>query len=156
MKKIILVYIVLVIAVILLAVVKAGGSFNFSLPFGKTSTAEVNGNKLNLIVAKSEKDRQKGLSGRKSLNQNQGMIFIFDHKDSYGFWMKDMLFPIDIIFIDDETVVYVVKKAPSSAQVPNLIIYKPDEPVNRVLEINAGLADKFKIDKGTKIKFKDL
>ncbi|HVZ12396.1 MAG TPA: DUF192 domain-containing protein [Patescibacteria group bacterium] len=153
MKKLILVYVVLVVIVILLAVFKGGGNLLSFIPsFGKTATATVNGTKLNLLVAKSDQDRVKGLSGRKSLDKNQGMIFIFDHKDKYGFWMKDMLFPIDIIYIDTDHVVYVVRNAPAGGQLANLTVYRPDDPANYVLEVNAGIADKLKIQKGTTIK----
>lgn len=155
MKKIILVYIVLIIAVILLAITRAGNIASI-LPFGKAATAEIGGNKINLIVAKSDQDRIKGLSGRKNLAENEGMLFVFEKKDKHGFWMKGMLFPIDIIFIDDDTVVYVVESAPSSAQSPNLTIYSPPEVVNYVLETNAGIAKKFNIKKGTKITFKGI
>ena len=155
MKKLVLVYVVLIFAVILLAIFKAGGNIN--LPsFGKKATAQINGQKINLLLTKSENERQKGLSGRKNLDQNQGMLFIFDKPDRYGFWMKGMLFPIDIIYINGSKVVYVVRSAPSSVQVPNLTIYRPDAPANYVLELNAGSADKLKIQSGTKVILKGL
>ena len=157
MKKLIIVYVVLIIAVVLLAVFRTSGklpSFNF---FGSHATASVNGKTLNLFVAKSEKDRVKGLSGRQSIKDNEGMVFIFNQKNDYSFWMKGMLFPIDIIWIDDNTVVYMAENVPSGGQTPNLTIYKPDtHTANRVLEINAGLANKLGIQKGTKITFKGI
>lgn len=154
MKKLIIVYVVLIIAVILLAVVKGGGNLLSFIPsFGTNATVEVNGTKIHLLLAKSANDRTKGLSGRKSLDANQGMLFVFDKPDRYGFWMRDMLFPIDIIYIDTDHVVYIIKNAPSGGQVQNLAIYRPDEPANYVLELNAGQADKLKIQKGTKVKF---
>src|SRR4051812_34888171 len=102
MKKLIIVYVVLIVALLLLVVVKSGGNLLSFIPSlgGSNAHAQINETKFNLLVAKSETERQKGLSGRKSLSQNQGMIFIFDHPDKYGFWMKDMLFPIDIIYIN--------------------------------------------------------
>lgn len=155
MKKLILVYVVLIIAVILLAITRAGNIASI-LPFGKTASAQIGKNKINLIVAKNDKDRIKGLSGRKNLGENEGMLFVFEKKDKHGFWMKEMLFPIDIIYIDDDTVVYIVENAPSRAQAPNLTIYTPPEPANYVLETNAGIAKKFNIKKGTKITFKGI
>src|SRR4051812_21812815 len=104
MKKLILVYVVLIIAVILLAVVKAGGKLP-SFSFFQKSEASVNDKKISLILAKSEKEKVKGLSGRKSIKDNEGMLFVFDKKDKYPFWMKGMQFPIDIIYIDDNRVV---------------------------------------------------
>ncbi|HVZ67184.1 MAG TPA: DUF192 domain-containing protein [Patescibacteria group bacterium] len=158
MKKVILVYIVLIIVVVLLVVVRNGGNLLSFLPKGASNaTATVNGKTIHLFLAKSEKDREKGLSGRKSLDTNQGMLFIFDKKDKPGFWMRDMLFPLDIIYLDDNTVVYIVKNAPASTgQTDNLTIYYPDQPANYVLELNAGKTDELGISKGTKIDFKGI
>jgi len=159
MKKLIIVYIVLIVAVILLAVVRGGGNLLSFIPViggGTSATAEVGGNTLKLIVAKSEQDRMKGLSGRKSLPQDTGMLFVFEKKDRPGFWMKDMMFPIDIIYIDDTKVVYVVRNAPSSVQSPNLTVYRPESIANYVLEVNAGVADKLKIKEGTTIKLTNV
>lgn len=154
MKKLIAVYAALIVAVVLLAIVRTGG--NFSLPnlFGGGAEAQVGDKKITLILAKSDKDRQKGLSGRSSLLEDQGMLFIFEKKGKYGFWMRDMKFPLDIIYIDDNTVVYLFENVPTGGQAPNLTVYTPDTDANRVLELNAGGAKKYSIKKGTKITFK--
>ena len=156
MKKLIIVYVVLIIAVILLAVVRTGGNFPLPNPFKGNAEAQVGDKKINLILAKSDKDRMKGLSGRNSLPEDQGMLFIFEKKGKYGFWMRDMKFPLDIIYMDDNTVVYLVENASAGAQAPNLTIYTPDTEANRVLELNAGGAKKYGIKKGTKITFKGI
>ena len=156
MKKLIAVYVVLIIAVVLLAVVRTGGNFSLPNPFKGNAEAQVGDKKINLILAKSDKDRMKGLSGRNSLPEDQGMLFIFEKKGKYGFWRRDMKFPIDIIYIDDNTVVYLVENASVGAQAPNLTVYTPDTDVNRVLELNAGGAKKYGIKKGAKITFKDI
>lgn len=158
MKKLIIVYIALIIAVVLLAVFKFGGAVTLpSIPFlGGGSKVIVNNQTFKVDLAKSEKDKIKGLSGRKSHAQDKGMLFLFDSKDKYGFWMKDMQFPIDIIWLDDNKVVYIVKNAPSAGQTPNLTIYRPDKPANRVLEINAGLSDKYNITEGTTVTYKSV
>ncbi len=155
MKKLILVYVVLIVAVILLAIVKTGGKLSIPNFFGSAS-AQVNGKTINLIMAKSDKERQLGLSGRKSLDQNQGMLFVFAKKDIYPFWMKDMLFPIDIIYIDTDTVAYIVENAAVPTQGSILTVYKPTAPANYVLELNAGQAKKLNITKGTKITLKGI
>lgn len=153
MKKLIIVYIVLIVALVLLVFMKSGGNLLSFIPsFGSSATAEINGKKINLQVVKSDNDKRKGLSGKKSLAEDQGMLFVFDKPDRYGFWMKEMLFPIDIIYINSDKVVYVVKNAPAGGQVENLTVYRPDEPANYVLELNAGQSDKIKIEKGTVVK----
>jgi uncharacterized membrane protein (UPF0127 family) len=157
MKKLIAVYIILIIAVILLAVFKAG-SIGSMLHLGGAS-AEVSGTKINLTIAKSDKDKQKGLSGRKSLGKNEGMLFVFDSKGNYPFWMKGMKFPIDIIFLSDSNVVDVYNNVPLVKEnTPTGLIptYAPHEPANYTLELNAGTAEKLNIKKGSKITLKGL
>ncbi len=158
MKKLVIVYIVLIVALILLVMFKTGGNLLSFLPsFGAShGTAEINGTKINLIIVKKDSDKQKGLSGRKSLSEKDGMLFVFDRPGKYGFWMKDMLFPIDIIYIDNDKVVYVVKDAPIGGQTKPLTIYRPSEPANYVLELNAGQSDKLKIQKGTTVKLSGI
>ena len=156
MMKLIAVYVALIIAVILLAVVRTGGNFSFPNPFRGSAQVQINDKAISLIVARSDKDRMKGLSGRDNLSEDQGMLFMFEKKGQYGFWMRDMKFPLDIIYIDDNTVVYLVENAPAGAQAPNLTIYTPDTDVNRVLELNAGGAKKYGIKKGTKVTFKGI
>src|SRR5512136_601336 len=59
----------------------------------------VGGVRFEVEVAQTPGTREKGLSGRTGLVDGQGMLFVFDKPDRYMFWMKDMLFPIDIIYI---------------------------------------------------------
>lgn len=100
-------------------------------------------------LAKTPKDQQHGLSGRKSLPENQGMLFIFDHPDLYNFWMNDMKFPLDIIFIRDNKIVSIAQNAkPPTSSKETLPIYKPPDLADKVLEINAGLSKKYNIKKG--------
>lgn len=156
MKKLIAVYVALIIAVILLALVRTGGNITLPNLFKGSAEAQVGDKKISLILAKSDKDRMKGLSGRNNLPEDRGMLFLFEKKGEYGFWMRDMKFSIDIIYIDDNTVVYLIENAPAGGQAPNLTVYTPDTPVNRVLELNAGSAKKYDIKKGTKIIFRGI
>ncbi len=155
MKKLIIVYVVLIIAVALLAFMRNGTDFSKFLSFGNNATAQIGDSKINLIIADSDDERVKGLSGRNNLAKNQGMLFVFDKKDTYGFWMKNMKFPLDIIYIDDSTVVDLVVNAKPASD-SSLVIFKPEKPVNYVLELNAGDAKKYNIKKGTKITFTDI
>ncbi|HEX9664656.1 MAG TPA: DUF192 domain-containing protein, partial [Patescibacteria group bacterium] len=75
------------------------------------------------------------------------MLFIFDKKDYYSFWMKEMEFPIDIIWIDDQTVVGIEKNIQPPAA-GRLFVYRPEQKVNLVLEIGAGLSDQRNIKIG--------
>ncbi|MBT4277920.1 DUF192 domain-containing protein [Candidatus Falkowbacteria bacterium] len=95
--------------------------------------------------------RRQGLSGRDSLCQDCGLFFVFDEKDTHIFWMKDMKFPIDIIWIDDNTVVEIAKNAeiPSNGNIPS---YTPSKKANKVLEVNAGFCEKYGIKVGETVK----
>jgi len=89
-------------------------------------------------VVSTPADRARGLSGRASLAANHGMLFLFDKADYYGFWMPDMKFNLDIVFIRDGKIVDLVENlpAPLAGQAPET--YFPRAAADRVLEVNAG------------------
>lgn len=135
MKRILAIYAVLIIAVIFLAIVQFG---SVKLPFfGRAPSATIEGKKFSLILAKTDSEREKGLSGRGSLAKNTGMLFIFPEKARYKFWMKDMKFPIDIIYINDKRVVDIIEDAPVPQPDGAIPTFEPREQANYVLEVNA-------------------
>ena len=99
--------------------------------------------------------RNKGLSGRDGLNEGQGMLFVFETQDvSPAFWMKDMSFSIDIIWINDGKVVLISKEVPPpAADTPDrsLPLYTPQTAVDYVLEVSAGFSDQQDIKVGDKV-----
>jgi len=106
----------------------------------KTNEVKIGNNVFTVEVADSILSRAQGLSGRDSLKNNHGMLFIFESPASYGFWMKDMKFAIDIIWIADDTVVGFVENVPppTGMGLDGLRQYSPPRPVGKVLEVNAG------------------
>lgn len=125
---------------------------------GKKSTrVTVNDQKFNVTVAKTDKEQQVGLSNRKQIAKNQGMLFVFKDPDYYSFWMKEMEFPIDIIYINGNKVTTVIDSAkPPSSSSEQLTIFQPEDRSDKVLEINAGLAQKYNIKKGITVKIENL
>jgi uncharacterized membrane protein (UPF0127 family) len=119
----------------------------------KTPVAEINGHVFSLYLAQTSQEQSIGLAKYKSIGQNQGMIFLFDKSDYYSFWMKDMKFPIDIIFISGNKVVDVFDKVPVSPN-ENLPVYTTKTKADKVLEINAGLAKKYEIKIGNIVNIK--
>lgn len=105
----------------------------------------VGGKTLSVEVANTEPERELGLGGRNLLPKNSGMLFIFDAKGiSPGFWMKGMLFPLDIIWIGGGKIIKIDKNisAPSPGTPDsNLVVYNPGVPIDYVLEVNAGYSD---------------
>ena len=102
-----------------------------------------------VYVASSDEQKAKGLAIFTTLPENEGMIFPFSSSDYYAFWMKDMRFPIDIIYIEKNKIVDIFPNVPQpNSSLDQLPIYKPDKKANYVLEINAGLAKKYKFKNG--------
>lgn len=95
--------------------------------------------------------RQKGLSGRDSLPSNAAMLFIFDTDDHWGIWMKDMKFPIDIIWLDKDYTVVDIKENASPESYPD--VFRPRVPARYVLEVNAGVVSNNAILIGAKGSF---
>jgi uncharacterized membrane protein (UPF0127 family) len=104
--------------------------------------------KVNLAVTPDEQAR--GLSGCSSLELGQGMYFVFPTKTKAVFWMKDMVMPIDIIWISDEKVIGIERNV-SPPNDSNLTKYHAPEEVGAVLEIGAGHSDLLQITEGTGI-----
>lgn len=118
-------------------------------------TATINNHTFNILIAKTEEERQIGLSKHSSLDKDKGMLFIFDKPSYYRFWMKDMKFSIDIIFIKDGKISKIVENAPTPKD-DELNIYISQEPVDKVLEINAGISKKEKFKIGQEVDFKNI
>jgi uncharacterized membrane protein (UPF0127 family) len=96
-------------------------------------------------VADTEEKRIKGLSGKAFLPSNTSMIFEFDTPDTYGIWMKDMLFPIDIIWLDKNKMIVNLISNADPESYPH--VYYPPKDSLYVLETRAGLIK----DKGLKL-----
>jgi uncharacterized membrane protein (UPF0127 family) len=107
--------------------------------------AVINGHQFKLHLATTPMAQEKGLSIFSSLPQDEGMLFIFSTSGYYGFWMKDMKFPIDILWIEGDKLVGFESNAPALAvkNISDLPVYNPPKPIDKVLEINAGLAKKY-------------
>ena len=110
---------------------------------------------IEVEVANTKASRELGLSGRHSMHDNEGMLFVFDTPGRYGFWMKDMEFPLDIVWINENGIVVEVERniPPESYKEKKTFINQSD--ASYVLEINAGLAEKFGLYIGSKVKMTD-
>lgn len=130
---------------------------NFFGFFGNKATATIKNQTFSVDIAKTPKEKQIGLSEKKSIPANYGMYFPFEETDYYAFWMKNMKLSIDIIFIRDNKIVTIHDSVPApTADSDNLPLYQPDEPSDAVLEITAGLSKKYGFAKGDTITLKNL
>ena len=87
-------------------------------------------------IVQTEAQRERGLSGTTSLAPDQAMLFVFDRSDTWGIWMKDMQYPIDVVWLNEQKqVVYSV-----SNMQPNSYpqVFHPKQPARYVVELPAG------------------
>ncbi|MFH1186769.1 MAG: DUF192 domain-containing protein [Candidatus Levyibacteriota bacterium] len=147
----------IIIAVIVIISFIVSRVFFGNFPFEKQGTATIEKQVFNVTVAKSAKEKEIGLSGKKNLPENQGMLFTFDKEGYYGFWMKNMLFPIDIIYIKKGKIITIFENVkPPKDTKGQLLVYQPSQPADTILEINAGLVKKYKIKVGNEVKYENI
>lgn len=113
------------------------------------NSININDTSLKVEIVKTPEAQAKGLSGRASLKENEGMLFVFDGLDIYYFWMKDMNFPIDIIWFDENRKIIYIEKNATPESYPQS--FGPDENAKYVLEIVAGFTEKYNIKVGDTI-----
>ena len=120
----------------------------FNLPSTSVITSK---GSVKVFIANNDISRDQGLSDIKSLPNGEGALFVFDNPGKYGFWMKDMNFPLDLIWIDsNKNIVGVTKNAlPSSYP----FVFMPPRDVLYVIEMNAGSVASFGLTTGTFLKF---
>ena len=126
---------------------------NYITSCGKYDNKEIIIDEKTLKVDISDNNckRELGLSGRESLKNDEGMLFIFDKVGNHGFWMKDMKFPIDILWIDDDFSIVDVEKNVATSTYPQ--VFGKNYMSKYVLELPAGYSDKNNIKIENKIIF---
>jgi hypothetical protein len=106
---------------------------------------------FNVEIASTTIEQARGLSYRASLGENDGMLFLFGSGGVRTFWMKDMHFPLDMIWISGNTVAGFAQDVPAPASgtaLWNLQTYTSPDNVDKVLEVNAGVVAKYNIKIG--------
>jgi uncharacterized protein len=102
-------------------------------------------------VANTPELRSIGLGGRTQMDDKSGMLFVFDNVVTPEFWMKDMRFPIDIIFFDRNWKVVDIKNNFLPESYPE--IYSPKARVKYAVEVVSGFAKQFEIEEGSAVEF---
>ncbi|NNM23759.1 MAG: DUF192 domain-containing protein [Flavobacteriaceae bacterium] len=103
---------------------------------------------IDIEIAEGEYETQTGLMYRKSMQDDRGMLFIFDDDIRRSFYMKNTEFALDIIFINGANEIVNIQK---NAQPLNQTSLPSAAPAKYVLEINAGLSDNWGLEAGDKI-----
>lgn len=102
------------------------------------SPLSANRAKIRIEVADTPEERIKGLSGRESLDENAGLLFVYDQPGIYGIWMKDMKFPIDVVWLDENYRVVDIVYDIQPDSFPE--VFEPSKPALYIFEVNAGFA----------------
>jgi len=121
---------------------------NKSNDIGKNKEVRLGDCVFDVELAEDQEARKKGLSDRASICKECGMLFIFQEKGNFGFWMKDMLFDLDILWIRDGKVVEIIRNISYNSR----DVYQPKELIDMVLEINAQEAQGCKIEVGQELR----
>lgn len=139
---------------ILYIVIAGGALFGALFLHGPKSAPQIIAGEafIPVSVADTQFLRERGLSATSSLPQGTGKLFIFEHPGTYGFWMKDMQYPIDIVWIDAGWKVLGVAAHVLPESYPE-VVYPPSE-VRYVLELNAGEASGDNFKPGALLDFK--
>ena len=117
----------------------------------KTAEVALGGASFRVSVAYTPTLRARGLSGARGLSSDEGMLFVFDSPGRYAFWMKDMLFPIDIVWISEAGEVVGVEKNVRPDSYPRT--FSPPADILFALEIPAGAAEENGITPGLRMRF---
>lgn len=106
--------------------------------------------RMSAFIADTPRKMTVGLMFRKSMKQNECMLFVFPNDSSHPIWMRNMRFPLDIVWLDSKRrIVDIVESAKPSSGL-DFSGYKSKEPSRYVIELNAGLVSK------NRIKVKDV
>lgn len=107
---------------------------------------------IKVEIADTKEKKTKGLMFRESLGELEGMLFVYPKEDTQCFWMKNMKFPIDIIWINSDKIIVDIKKnlKPCNNFCESIV---PIAKAQYVLEVNAGFTDKHSISIGDEVTF---
>jgi uncharacterized protein len=99
-------------------------------------------------IADDPGERSRGLMFRQEMDENHGMLFVFEQSQPVGFWMKNTPLPLDLVFIGQDGTVRAIERGEPFSEAP----IAPGEPVQFVLELNAGTAAEAGIENGDLIR----
>ena len=107
-------------------------------------------NCFSVELAKTNAEREQGLMNRKELDNDKGMLFIFDKDGIYSFWMKNTLIPLDMIWMDSNYQVVFMAKNVQPCKTLICPVISPSINARYVLEVNAGVSNRLGIKIGDK------
>ncbi len=143
MRKILPVVILIVLVIATFVLQKSYGEKVVYFPDGTAIAVE---------LATTPEEKSRGLMFRESLEESRGMLFIFERPGYYAFWMKNVRFPLDILWLDENfAIVHIERSVPPCSAEP-CASYIPKAPAKYVLEVSANLSQKKGLKAGDKLK----
>lgn len=147
MKKLIIPIIALLVLVLIFLAV----AYKPAVHKTEHVTVLLGGQEITAEVVRTPEGRAQGLSGREALEEGTGMLFVFDTPDVYSFWMYDMRFPIDIMWIESGEVVDLWRDAQPPVEGEDIPRYVPGAAAQYVLEVPAGFTKEYNVRIGSEI-----
>lgn len=112
---------------------------------------KINEEVLHVDIVADALSRARGLSGRENLCENCGMVFVFGQESKHNFWMKDMNFPLDILYIQKDEIVEIFENVPILDDMGEIKEIFPNQKADKVLELNAGWCTAHGVEVGDRI-----
>jgi uncharacterized protein len=114
------------------------------------------GTTIDVEIADTPRKRAEGLMYREHLAQNRGMLFTFGQAQLWTFWMKNTKISLDIIWMNEKKqIIHIARSVPICTRTDDgCPQYQPNDPAMYVLELGSGEADRLKLEKGSKLKFR--
>jgi len=144
-------FLIIAIGLILVISFNANKAFITQKDILKPRAIVIEGQTINIEVVDRGDSRLKGLSGREILEDDTGMLFVFDESAQHGIWMKDMRFAIDIVWISQNFQVVAIAERISPDTYPQ--VFTPEIPARYVLELSSGKVDSIDFSVGDTITF---
>jgi uncharacterized membrane protein (UPF0127 family) len=105
---------------------------------------------MRVEIVESDAERSQGLSGREGLGVVEGMLFVFPENDRHGIWMKDMLFAIDILWVNQDLKIVAIEENVLPETYPK--VFRPARDARYVIETNAHYVESFGIEVGDTVR----
>ena len=108
---------------------------------------------IQLEISDDFKKREIGLMNREKLKKNKGMIFIYDKLEPVNIWMYNTYIPLDIIYVRNYKIIKIKPNAKPCYRLP-CKLYPSIEPIDMVIEVNAGISEKLNLEVGDNLIFR--
>ena len=131
----------------------SGSAFAKQLKYAHAFVKTSAGIEIPVEVADTSQKRNLGLGKRSGLKKDWGMLFVFEKRKTHRFWMKDMQFALDIIWLDNYRIVHILRNVQPVMSGEKPAILETPEPANFVLEIASGRATELGLKHGDLLKY---